>query len=91
MIGYFALPYYTKFLLIAAFLASYNPPRYDVRYFAKAGEARKRKKGGGTRKAKVDNLGGKVCKLTCDWLYGQWYQWLGIDATSASWSQSFSC
>ncbi|CDH52053.1 origin recognition complex subunit 5 [Lichtheimia corymbifera JMRC:FSU:9682] len=58
--GYFALPYYTKFLLIAAFLASYNPPRYDVRYFAKAGEARKRKKGGGTRKAKVDNLGGKM-------------------------------
>ncbi|KAI9311121.1 origin recognition complex subunit 5 C-terminus-domain-containing protein [Dichotomocladium elegans] len=58
--GYFALPYYTKFLLLASFLASYNPPRYDVRYFAKTAEARRKKKGGGTRKGKADNTGGKM-------------------------------
>ncbi|KAF9205289.1 Origin recognition complex subunit 5 [Haplosporangium sp. Z 27] len=31
----FDLPYYTKFILIASFLASYNPPKLDMRYFAK--------------------------------------------------------
>ncbi|KAI8087840.1 origin recognition complex subunit 5 C-terminus-domain-containing protein [Gilbertella persicaria] len=54
------LPFYTKFLLIAAYLASYNPPRFDVRYFAKTAEERKKKKGGGTRKGRVDRLGGKM-------------------------------
>ena len=28
------LPYYAKFLVIASFLASYNPSKYDVRFFA---------------------------------------------------------
>ncbi|GAA5812658.1 hypothetical protein MFLAVUS_006115 [Mucor flavus] len=57
----FELPFYTRFLLIAAYLASYNPPRFDVRYFAKASEERSKKKGGGTRKgARVDKLGGKM-------------------------------
>ncbi|CAG8612104.1 4414_t:CDS:2, partial [Ambispora leptoticha] len=32
------LPYYTKLLLIASFLASYNPARLDKRYFAKGSE-----------------------------------------------------
>lgn len=55
------LPYYTKFLLIATYLASYNPPKFDVRYFAKINEERKKKKGGGTRKTgRVDKLGGKM-------------------------------
>jgi origin recognition complex subunit 5 len=57
------LPYYTRFLLIASYLASYNPPRFDVRYFAKStNESVRKKKGGGTRKsgAKVDKLGGKM-------------------------------
>ena len=54
------LPFYAKFLLIAAYLASYNPPRFDVRYFAKSAEERKKKKGGGTRKGRVDKLGGKM-------------------------------
>ncbi|KAI9248261.1 origin recognition complex subunit 5 C-terminus-domain-containing protein [Phascolomyces articulosus] len=56
--GEFDLPYYTKFLLLASYLASYNPARYDVRYFSKSGEARTRKKGGGTRKSKADQGGG---------------------------------
>ncbi|KAI9273739.1 origin recognition complex subunit 5-like protein [Sporodiniella umbellata] len=55
----FDLPYYSKFLLISSYLASYNPPRFDVRYFAKSAEERRKKKGGGTRK-RVDNLGGKM-------------------------------
>lgn len=38
------LPYYTKFLLIAGFLASYNPSRLDVQYFAKGPEARKKRR-----------------------------------------------
>ncbi|RUS17862.1 origin recognition complex subunit 5-like protein [Endogone sp. FLAS-F59071] len=57
----FDLPYYTKFLLIAAFLASYNPPRLDVRYFAKVGEEKgKRRKGGGAKRGRVDKTGGKM-------------------------------
>ncbi|RUS29679.1 origin recognition complex subunit 5 C-terminus-domain-containing protein [Jimgerdemannia flammicorona] len=62
----FNLPYYTKFLLIAAFLASYNPPRLDLRYFAKVGEENtKKRKGGGARKGGVDKTGGKV---GCPWI-----------------------
>ncbi|KAI9305416.1 origin recognition complex subunit 5 C-terminus-domain-containing protein [Cunninghamella echinulata] len=57
----FDLPYYTKFLLIACYLASYNPAKFDLRYFAKGREERKKKKGGGTKKGKVDsNAGGKM-------------------------------
>lgn len=57
----FDLPYYTKFLLIACYLASYNPAKFDLRYFAKGREERKKKKGGGTKKGKADNnAGGKM-------------------------------
>jgi len=39
------LPYYSKFLLIAAYLASYNSPKTDKRFFLKnAGKIRKRTK-----------------------------------------------
>ena len=44
------LPYYSKFLLCAAYLASYNPPRADALLFTKAGEGKKRKRGGGLNK-----------------------------------------
>ncbi|KAI9025999.1 origin recognition complex subunit 5 C-terminus-domain-containing protein [Phycomyces nitens] len=54
----FDLPYYTKFLLLASYLASYNPARFDVRYFAKMGEERKKKKGGGTHKSRAGQPGG---------------------------------
>ncbi|CAG5115040.1 unnamed protein product [Candidula unifasciata] len=33
--SYVELPYYSKFLLIAAYIASYNPMKYDRRFFAK--------------------------------------------------------
>ena len=42
------LPYYSKFLLCAAYLASYNPVRQDPLYFMKGTERKRRKKGGGT-------------------------------------------
>ncbi|TPX63912.1 hypothetical protein SpCBS45565_g06279 [Spizellomyces sp. 'palustris'] len=52
------LPYYTKFLLIAAFLASYNPPRLDVRFFSKGDVGSRKKKGG--RRGRVSSEGGKM-------------------------------
>lgn len=46
------LPYYTKYLLLAAYLASYNPSRQDQVFFMKAHETtkkrRQRKKGAAT-------------------------------------------
>ncbi|QIX02495.1 hypothetical protein AMS68_008012 [Peltaster fructicola] len=40
------LPYYAKWLLLAAFLASTNPTRMDALYFMKSTEKKRRKKGG---------------------------------------------
>lgn len=42
------MPYMTKFLVIASFLASYNPQKYDARFFTRGGEGKKKvgKKGG---------------------------------------------
>ncbi|KAI9207559.1 origin recognition complex subunit 5 C-terminus-domain-containing protein [Polychytrium aggregatum] len=36
------LPYYTRFLLIASYLASYNPAKMDVRFFYKGVEERRK-------------------------------------------------
>lgn len=41
------LPYYSKFLLCAAYLASFNPARQDQVYFTKAHEKKRRKKNAG--------------------------------------------
>ncbi|KAJ1955963.1 hypothetical protein GGI12_005435 [Dipsacomyces acuminosporus] len=52
------LPYYTKFLLLASYLASYNPSRLDVQYFARNSAGGKRRQ----RKRKLneeDSLGSK--------------------------------
>jgi hypothetical protein len=46
-------------LLIASYLASYNPPRFDVRYFAKVGDEKKKRKRG-IQKLASDKTGGKV-------------------------------
>ncbi|CAO3573640.1 unnamed protein product [Mortierella alpina] len=60
----FDLPYYTKFILIASFLASYNPPRLDMRYFAKVsnqgGKMTKRAKQSAAKKHGHDQLGSKL-------------------------------
>ncbi|TLD31724.1 4-aminobutyrate aminotransferase [Venturia nashicola] len=42
------LPYYSKFILCASYLASYNPARQDQIFFMKAAEKKRKKKGGGT-------------------------------------------
>ncbi|QDS76691.1 hypothetical protein FKW77_000586 [Venturia effusa] len=42
------LPYYSKFILCASYLASYNPARHDQIFFMKAAEKKRKKKGGGT-------------------------------------------
>ncbi|XP_046454958.1 origin recognition complex subunit 5-like [Daphnia pulex] len=51
------LPFFSKFLIIAAYLASYNPPRYDRRLFVKAKEGRKKKDKGlkSLKKQKLHN------------------------------------
>jgi origin recognition complex subunit 5 len=41
------LPYYAKYVLCAAYLASYNPARQDSIYFMKASEKRRRRKTAG--------------------------------------------
>ncbi|KAG0259398.1 Origin recognition complex subunit 5 [Mortierella polycephala] len=60
----FDLPYYTKFILIASFLASYNPPRLDMRYFAKVsnqgGKMTKRAKVSAAKRHGHDQLGSKL-------------------------------
>jgi origin recognition complex subunit 5 len=45
------LPYYSKWLLIAAYLASFNPAKLDAIYFMKASERKRKKKGGGTARS----------------------------------------
>lgn len=56
------LPYYSKYLLCAAYLASYNPARQDAICFMKASEKKRRKKGGGTA-AKRAGRGAKHRKI----------------------------
>jgi origin recognition complex subunit 5 len=43
-VGLHVLPYYTTHLLLAAYLASYNPSRTDVTYFMKHTDKRKNKR-----------------------------------------------
>jgi origin recognition complex subunit 5 len=50
------LPFYTRLLLIASYLASFNPPKTDITHFMKSAVARRRKKGGGTALTKKSNL-----------------------------------
>ncbi|KAI9013224.1 origin recognition complex subunit 5 C-terminus-domain-containing protein [Gaertneriomyces semiglobifer] len=54
------LPYFTKFLLLSAFLASYNPPRLDVRFFTREGGKDIVKRKGGRRGRKSEFEGGKM-------------------------------
>ena len=42
------LPYYSRWILCAAYLASFNPARLDPVHFMKSAERKRRKKGGGT-------------------------------------------
>lgn len=44
------LPLQSKYIVIAAYLASYNPPRFDIRFFSRAKEARAKRRDTGRRK-----------------------------------------
>jgi len=46
------LPVYLKFLLVSAFLASYNPSRHDVRIFSHQAASSKRLKRAGVKSNK---------------------------------------
>lgn len=64
----FELPYYAKFLLIAAYLASYNPPKEDKRLFMKNHGKQKKRLQQVRAKAKINEklntqLGPKVFNL----------------------------
>ena len=48
------LPYYAKWLLIAAYLASFNPPKMDALYFMKSTERKRRRREVGLRDRAVD-------------------------------------
>ncbi|TKA68159.1 hypothetical protein B0A55_07437 [Friedmanniomyces simplex] len=45
------LPYYANYLLLAAYLASFNSPKTDALYFMKSTRRKRRKKGGGTARS----------------------------------------
>ncbi|WPH04263.1 Hypothetical protein R9X50_00715200 [Acrodontium crateriforme] len=45
------LPYFAKWLLVSAYLASFNPARMDALYFMKSSEKKRKKKGGGTARS----------------------------------------
>lgn len=61
------LPRLTKYLVIASYLASYNPPRLDARFFTRGGEGREKvgRKGGvlNGSKARQQLIGPKIFPL----------------------------
>lgn len=68
------LPYYSKFLLISAFLASYNNSRYDMRIFSHDSGLKKK----GRRPGQKSNKGiAKVHLLS---------SCLTIDVTAVNWT-----
>lgn len=46
------LPFFSKLLLVAAYLASYNPSRTDLLHFSTTTTSKRKKKGGGTAKTR---------------------------------------
>lgn len=50
------LPYFSKYLLLAAYIASFNPPKYDLKFFGM-------NKGKITRKEKINNKKQKHVKI----------------------------
>ena len=50
------LPYYSKFLLIASYLASYNPARQDAQFFMKSADRRRRRRGPGGKRSRVRKI-----------------------------------
>jgi origin recognition complex subunit 5 len=52
------LPYYSRLLLVASYLASFNPPRTDALFFMKGSSSKRRKRGGGTALTKTSSKPG---------------------------------
>ena len=50
------LPYYSKFLLIASYLASYNPARQDLQFFMKPADRKRRRRGGPGNNSQVRKI-----------------------------------
>ena len=61
------LPYYAKYLLIASYLASYNPAHTDRRFFTKQGRRGLSNRAKAAAKAKKSNtqLTGRKMKIKC--------------------------
>jgi origin recognition complex subunit 5 len=52
------LPYYSRLLLVASYLASFNRPQTDSVFFMKTSSSRRRKRGGGTALTKTSSKPG---------------------------------
>ncbi|KAI0035764.1 origin recognition complex subunit 5 C-terminus-domain-containing protein [Vararia minispora EC-137] len=55
-----ALPEMSRFVLVAAYIASTNPPKSDLRMFGREAERRRKRKGGGARKNPVRSTQARV-------------------------------
>lgn len=65
--GVCRLPRMSKFVLVAAFVASTNPAKTDMRMFGRGRDERRkgRKKGGGTRKSVGGKAGNAKVRFSC--------------------------
>jgi origin recognition complex subunit 5 len=52
------LPYYSRLLLVASYLASFNRPQTDSLFFMKTSSSKRRKRGGGTALTKTSSKPG---------------------------------
>ena len=79
------LPRMSKFILIAAFLASTNPPKSDLRMFGRGAEERKkrRRKSGSPKKGGGAQTVVKVCARSFDFLISPTGHGLGF--TTIAW------
>ena len=95
-----ALPRISKFILVASFIASTNPPKSDMRMFGRALDEKKRKKrirrlGGGGRKVKGDGTTAAAKVKSCLLLfklpitYFRSFLWYRIDPTKTLRSHRF--
>lgn len=95
-----ALPRISKFILVASFLASTNPPKSDIRMFGRGLDEKKRKRrirrvGGGGRKVKADGtlaavkVKKKIPLLFFIYLSADYLFWYRIDPTKIFRSHRF--
>ena len=67
-----SLPTLQKYILLSAFLASSNPPKTDMRMFARSRETRsKRRRGGGSRRTPQRSASSPAAKVSSLFLDGE--------------------